>query len=225
MELEEEEEYFDILIIGRIGWGKKTLLDKLVGADEGALKRDWLKEICDIADDTGKQTFRIVSNKKSPPIRVTVVPGLSGFTDINTDAANSVRDRNTGLIRMLFLIQRKLKMSFKRVVYFLPVRGPPEKADSYLRDELQTLWNFYEERIFQSMVMIATNSPDEDYQAVGFSESFKMKAMAVVTHVLSEVSGAQITCPPIAYLPLTCTSDEALGIVQNCDAKPFSGAY
>ena len=200
--MEREElipEYYDILIIGRTGWGKKTLLDKLVGADGGTLRRDWLEQT---NDDACKQSFRIMSNKKSPPIRVTVAPG---FSDVSTDEVqNSVCNPNFGLIRLIFNLQSKLKMSFKRVVYFLPIRGPPERADGYLRDELKSLWNFYGERIFRCMVIIATNSPDEAYQEIGFSESFERKSKSVVEHVLSEVSGVHsITCPPIAYLSLS----------------------
>eukprot|EP00731_Ephydatia_muelleri_P013359 Em0007g669a len=165
----------------RTGWGKKTLLDKLIGADDGTRRRDWLEQT---NDDACKQSFRIVSNNKSPPIRVTVAPG---FSDVSTDEVqNSVCDPNFGLIRLIFNLQSELKMSFKRVVYFLPIRGPPERADGYLKDELKSLWNFYGERIFRCMVIIATNSPDEAYQEIGFSESFERKSKSVVEHVLSE---------------------------------------
>eukprot|EP00731_Ephydatia_muelleri_P013364 Em0007g674a len=221
MELEMKEiipEYYDILIIGRTGWGKKTLLDKLVGADDGTLRRDWLEQT---NDDACKQSFRIVSNKQS--IRVTIAPGFGNFS--NDKEVNGVCDRNVGSVRLIFKLQRELKISFKRVVYFLPFRGPPGRADSYLKDELKCLWNFYGERIFRCMVMIATNSPDEAYQEIGFSESFERKSKSVVEHVLSEVSGVHsITCPPIAYLSLSCTSEKALDIVQNCaitDEKPL----
>ncbi|KAL5509365.1 hypothetical protein EMCRGX_G004725 [Ephydatia muelleri] len=190
MELEMKEiipEYYDILIIGRTGWGKKTLLDKLIGADDGTRRRDWLEQT---NDDACKQSFRIVSNNKSPPIRVTVAPG---FSDVSTDEVqNSVCDPNFGLIRLIFNLQSELKMSFKRVVYFLPIRGPPERADGYLKDELKSLWNFYGERIFRCMVIIATNSPDEAYQEIGFSESFERKSKSVVEHVLSELCLGQV---------------------------------
>ena len=216
--MKNQQEYYDILILGRAGWGKKTLLDKLVGADDGTLRRDWLEQT---NDDACKQLFRIVSNKQS--IRVTIAPGFGNFS--NDTEVNSVCDRNVGSVRLIFKLQRELKISFKRVVYFLPFRGPPGRADGYLKDELKCLWNFYGERIFRCMVMIATNSPDAEYQEIGFSESFQRKSKSVVEHVLSEVSGVHsATCPPIAYLSLSCTSENALDIVQNCaitDEKPL----
>ena len=212
------EVYYDILIIGRAGWGKKTLLDKLVGADDGTLRRDWLEQT---NDDACKQSFQIVSNKQS--IRVTIAPGFGNFS--NDKEVNSVCDRNVGSVRLIFKLQRELKISFKRVVYFLPFRGPPGRADSYLKDELKCLWNYYGERIFRCMVMIATNSPDAEYQEIGFSESIERKSKSVVEHVLSEVSGVHsTTCPPIAYLSLSCTSENAVDIVQNCaitDEQPL----
>ena len=70
--------------------------------------------------------------------------------------AEEVTKFNLSITRNIIRIQAALGMCFRRIIYFLPQRGPLERAGAILKLELQSLEIAFGRRIFESMVVIAT---------------------------------------------------------------------
>ena len=80
-----------------------------------------------------------------------------GFTPPSIFRSNAeVSMQNFSILQHIIQVQDNMELQFARVLYFLPVRGPLEKAEGYLQEELRTLDKFIGPKIFESMVFIAT---------------------------------------------------------------------
>ena len=71
-------------------------------------------------------------------------------------AANNITAYNFGIMRNIIRIQSALGMRFRRVVYFLPCRGPLERANAVLEQQLQQLEYAFGHSVFECMVAVAT---------------------------------------------------------------------
>ena len=70
-------------------------------------------------------------------------------------ASGNVAAYNFGIMRNIIRIQSALGMCFRRVVYFTPCRGPLERANSVLKQELQQLEYASGPSVFECMVAVA----------------------------------------------------------------------
>ena len=85
---------------------------------------------------------------------VTGGPGTTLESDQNDATAY-----NLSIMRKILQIQVLIAMKFKRILYFLPVRGPLERATAVLQLELRVLTSYFGPQILSKIVLVATNSP------------------------------------------------------------------
>ena len=163
--------------------------------------------------DSVTEECQLLSNEKTK-VRVLDTPGLA---DSRHTADNvSVIEANRALFR-------SIKMKFDRVMYFLPTRGSPEKADGNLQEELKVMHFFYGSAIFDSMVIVATYHPKK--QGNEFTDDDKADTKRVLERSLELVKnssleqplksatnhdGSTIPCPPIEYISMKCNGEDIL---------------
>ncbi len=183
------------------------------------------KRFCQ-ADDpevTHKQVFsvtdecKIMSNEETN-IRVLDVPGFSDSGALQRVIGKkiSVYDGNLQIIRWVVREQFQSQLKVRRIVYFLPVRGPLEKADGTMQEELKVLYYYFGKKVFDCMVVAATNSPKKKFQELGFDdddheETRKIFHLALHTAIDEE----DITSPPVIYISLNDSPEETLSKIKN----------
>ena len=175
-------------------------------------------------DSTTKECQLLSNNAEK--VRVLDVPG---FADTDSLEENQhCFDANLAIFRKVLRIQLEHNIRFNRVVYFLPNRGPPEKADHCLQEELKVLYYFLGMAVFDSMVVVATNHPDERYQRIGFDTFTDTKKISeVLISALGKAIGpqrhAQLDCPPIVYIAKNDTGENIRQKLYNAAVKNASG--
>ena len=210
-ESDPASDYYDVLLLGRTGLGKSTTANKLLQVDN----RDSVLVTCDKGADVGRDrapNFRtgdgmdsitseckLVSNEMSM-IRVLDTPG---FADTRETKEHGVFRSNLRTFRSILRAQDVNDLAFCRVLYFLPQRGPLERADGVLQEEIKLIHGYLGEEVFKIMVIVATNRKKrygkqeefDDYD-VGRTEKVFMKALEII--IGSDVIDR---CPPVLYLP------------------------
>lgn len=106
-------------------------------------------------DESTTKQCQLLSNSQEK-VRVLDVPGFADCGEAN-DKKMKVYDTNLATFRNVLRIQHEHDIWFNRIAYFLPARGPPERADGYFQEELKVLYYFLGMAVFDSMVIIATN--------------------------------------------------------------------
>ena len=129
-------------------------------------------------------------------IRVLDCPGFADSDDVKQ---HGVLESNLQIFRWIIRAQEDNNLEFSRVLYFLPTRGPPERADGVLQEEIRAMHEYFGDDIFDVMVLITTSHPrhqhdfeEEDYDQT--SEVFMKAYKKMIEKSLRK-------CPPILYLP------------------------
>lgn len=218
------QEYFDIVVIGKDGFGKRTTVNKILRVEsmESATHRleenakDFkgdCDEICLTQTDKvgefqiiGKSNCELISNTDLG-VRVVLV---SGFAD-----CSHYKER-FHILRKLSCIQTEKQLKINRVVYFLPVRGTLEKADGRLIEQLETMNHFYGCSIFKCMVIVATCSPRKRIQDIGFDHE-DIERTRKVFHVGLKrvVKDENIGTPPVIFVGTSDGGDEILKKIRT----------
>ena len=181
---------YDILLVGRTGLGKSTTSNKLLG--RGDFK-------------TGHDSESVTSEcqlGESDGVRVLDTPGFA-----NTQLSQVVGgvECNIEVYRQILREQKKSELTFRRVLYFLPHRGPLERADGVLQEEIKVMHDFSGMDIFNVMIIVATNRKDPRYQTEFDEEDISSTQKAFVS-AFETVTGQTIAkCPPILHLPFAET--------------------
>lgn len=175
----------------------------------------------------------VLSNETSK-VRVMDVPGFFDGASIipkNTDLQSpteSLNINNLGIMRSIIRIQTTLAMKFKRILYFLPSRGPLERADAVLRLELNWMAHFFGKAIFKIMVLVATvpstmsEMPMDDEKKfsdrdVQLTKKNFRKALQETFRSFSDhtPSDDPLPDPPLIFISQTNTCEEILAKVKE----------
>lgn len=109
-------------------------------------------------------TTKVSQLKSNKALKCSVLD-VRGFScseyskDSNTSSTTDKGDvfnSNLRILREIFHMQMDYNLVFKRVIYFLPVRGIPDKLDASLQEEIEVLNYFFGPNIFKSMVIAIT---------------------------------------------------------------------
>ena len=204
----DPDPYCDIVLLGKTGQGKSTLAKKLLDN----LETDNTKIRRFSSLNLSAESAELLSNEDTK-VRVLDVPGLS---DPDTQQKATVQ-RNQEIIQWIGrVLTDDFELKVKRIVYFLPTRGPLEKADGTMQEELKILNHYFGKEVFDCVVVAATNSPKEKYQQVGFDDDDLEKTKRAFHITLkTAIDDEDIACPPVVYIGLNDSPKEALSKIQE----------
>ena len=217
---DDEPSYCDILMVGRTGFGKSTVGNKLLGIDpetksllgEHEEGEDITTVIQQWDFDGDKRPYfetgdgmesvtkkcKVLSNEK----KIIRVLDTVGFADSENTRKYGVIKGNLQSFRWILQAQRGYDLRFSRVVYFLPTRGPPERGEGTIQEEIKVMYSFFGEMIFNIMVIVVTNKKQDRYQQFGFSEEDITATEDVFKFVFRKATGADLPkFPPVKYIP------------------------
>ena len=152
---------------------------------------------------------KVVSCQKSQ-IRVLDTPGFA-----YSGSSLPVIQANLELIRQIARLQEKCEFKSHYVLYFLPCRGPPQKADRVLKDEITVMHHYFGEKLWKRVVFVLTAPPeyqDETMSSLLRKGSLRKSADGIITVALQEVwKKCKVMGKPeplnFIYISLADTSD------------------
>ena len=167
----------------------------------------------------------LLSNEKTR-VRVLDVPGFhTTFAAPGRQLGSDTiaRSDNLGIMRQILRIQAQKKLHFRRILYFLPCRGPMEKADANFQDELRIMNHFFGRMIFDSMIIIATVHPRKS-KLNDFTVEDAKETRSVLDKAFELTLGdGSLPQPPIFYISLEEKSSEMYKRLQLTAVKNFDG--
>ena len=128
--------------------------------------------------------------------------------DSSDSSENHIFNANLGILREVVRIQIDNNLIYNRVIYFLPGRGVPDKADAQFQDEISVLYYFFGLDIFKSLILAVTTdwkpwgTHSIDIKNPKFCEYINTlftEAIKKVTKVTGEVL-ERIIIPPVVYI-------------------------
>lgn len=244
----------DTLLLGSVGKGKSTTGNKLLNVDGANLSADMVRKA--VLKHVWPRNFSGGDQENDNGCIVfDTKPGVAAITQeckviSNAETGFRVMDTRgfapydaTGNLQIMQEVARsstELGMKFHRVLYFLPERDIPEKADGNLQEELASLWHFYREKIFKNMLIVVTAPPQsvfDEYDARSvlansvIDSVFGEGAVAGVQDIFLEalkkvIRGRQARlppCPRVVFIPFQATSEFVTEIVRNALVSDQNG--
>ena len=171
--------------------------------------------------------FQLISNETTK-IRILDTPGFFGdfcrsSTAGSEETAKAVATSGLTIMQKVLRIQATMQMNFKRVVYFLPERGPLERSQKALQIELEQMVHYIGKSVFDCMVLVATVSPDV-YQhippgVIPFSDNDYAKTMKNFQLAVEQVLPKDTTIPdgkpPVVFISMHDTCEDILRKIKD----------
>ena len=216
--------YYDIILIGRTGQGKSSLGNKLLQFTTYEQKR-WQEttsfspppfyfRTADDVDDN-QRMFAVtkqceLSTNETTMVRVLDTPGLCNANDVSADIFST----NIQIFRGMVFNQLMHQIAAKRLLYFLPIRGVPCKADGAMQEELKVMYHFFGPAVFDHMVLVATQ--DKEYQQYKFSDEHCGKIKMVLNAAIVTVTNNEYTStPPVIYIGISDSEEAVLAKIKS----------
>ena len=134
-----------------------------------------------------------------------------GFADTEMTQQYGVIQGNLQSFRWVLQAQRANDMHFYRVLNFFPQRGPPERADGTLQEEIKVMYGYFGQQIFDIMVIIVTNNKRPHFQRAGYSEEDIIEIKGLFLSAFEKIVAEEQKdveervpareCPPVVYIP------------------------
>ena len=140
--------------------------------------------------------------------RVFDTPGFAG-----TDTRKPVHLTNLQVLSSVIKTQNLHRAHFRRILYFLPWRGKPLRADRNFREELEAISYYFGPKNFNSTIFIA--SKDDDEQETPLFPRHEDATKNVVGKALRTVAGELKILPAVVYLPYNSTPNEVQEMVHE----------
>ena len=248
----------DVLLLGKTGQGKSTTGNKLIdafgsNAEEhvrvGKLKKEWpdnddVVNCTDAADSGQLQAaaavrFDDMVGVESATNECRVISNIAtGFRVVDTRGfapSNSCEGANLSnlqIMREVVGVTTDIGLRYHRVVYFLPVRDLPERADGYLQEELAVLWHFFGDIIFKNMIIAVTVPKRSTTTKVEFDAEFGSDARKDVQTNFEKALKVAIKCreeaklppfPTVVFIPYHAKPDEVAEVIRNARVREPGG--
>lgn len=234
----------DVILLGKTGVGKSTTGNKLINADGnnaanqalgGQLKREWPRgdETNPFPDEPEVAPLRFDANdgtQSATRCCAVISNAVTGFRVMDTrgfapsDVSGNVYRANLQIMREVVRVSTALRLTYNRILYFLPDRDIPTRADGYLQEELAVLWHFFGRTIFKNLVIVVTVVTRSKTKATKLEEEFGEDDAERLRRIFTEALANAIhrredddvpPCPPIVFIPPQASSDLAAEIVRN----------
>ena len=230
---DSESRYYDILVVGRSGLGKTTLVKKIESiavkekletnnTNSRALPEETFsnQQSASVRLDSTK-TFELLCNDQIA-VRVLDVPGFQPSAAGCDHSGSENRSVDHNMFEIFHgITEKKMQENLQicRVVYFLPSRGALEVADGRLKEELRALYTFFGLSVFKCMVIAATQNPKLSKKAafVQFDEEDMQSTRDTLHEALKDVISEEIVidCPPVIFIDQSIDGATALEEIKQ----------
>ena len=160
-------------------------------------------------------------------VRILDVPGFFGeYVGEQPSETQQTSERVTmsglRIMREILRIQATMQMNFRRIVYFIPERGPLERPHKVLQMELEQMFHYFGKSIFDCMVLVATQ-PASIYKfvppdKVPFSDEDEWMTRdhfsQTLCHVLSSDQRLPDGKPPIVFISMHDSCNDVMKKIQ-----------
>ena len=178
----------------------------------------------------------LISNETSM-VRVLDVPGYFGADAATQPASDTsspeqsigemVWQSDLRIMRNILRIQAAMGVNFKRIVYFLPEKGPLTRPNAQLQQELKEMAHYFGKSVFNCMVLVAS-LPSSTYRIATpqtpESELFSMKDAESTQRIFQDAMysafprGEQdqpLPEPPLIFLSLFDSCERVFEKIMN----------
>ena len=218
---------YDILLVGKTGLGKSTTARKLLEWDshkcDGAIKSVNLENatvmettcVSELECGGGlKHVTREFQAWENTVTKVRVVD-IPGFSDTERHCLLDVRGKNLTIAYQISKLAKSFH--FRRILYFLPTRGVPERRGGSLEEELQLLYKFFGDSAFNQMIVVCTNHPDSRYQELGFNIDAARELLNYVITDITKKKSQDYGEMELLYIPLEEKEEILQKIKEICE--------